>query len=284
MRICILFGLVVLIISITAARAQNTDPPPRIDVPQSPTPPRIDASEQDPAWTSAALISSLTVSLRTGGEKLSPLPTQVRLLWDADWLYIRFTCTAGEIYSPFTHHGDKLYQGDVVEVFIDPKGDGRHWLEVEVSPNNVTMEVQTMLTAEPKWDANRILTREIISRDLWANLDYTLAGMRTAASIRRDQDKVIGWTVDLALPARVLMRRLGADRFSPGALRANFMRYAYPAPAKEGDKRSLIAMNWAPVMYGQPHISPAAMGYVTLVRRPPDHDAKTPPDTKETSR
>ncbi len=48
------------------------------------------------------------------------------------------------------------------------------------------------------------------------------------------------------------------------------MRYEYPKPADENAKRKLIAMNWAPVMYGQPHISPGAMGYVTLVARPPE--------------
>jgi hypothetical protein len=250
--------------------ADNSAPPPRIEIPQTQTPPRLDASVDDPAWKSAALIPSLAVSLHHDAQKIDPVPTQVRLLWDANWFYIRFTCTGSEVYSPFTHHGDKLYQGDVVEVFIDPKGDAHHWLEVEVSPNNVTMEVQTMLTAEPKSDANKLLVKEIQSRDFWPNLDYTLPGMRTAATVQRDndKDKVIGWTVDIALPARTLMRRLGADHFSPGELRANFMRYEYPASAKEGAKRSLIAMNWAPVMYGQPHISPQAMGYVELVDRP----------------
>ena len=98
---------------------------------------------------------------------------QVRLLWDEKWLYIRFTCTATEIYSPFTHHGDKLYQGDVVEVFLDPKGDAKQWMEIEVSPNNVTMEVQTTVTAEPKSDADLMLQRDIISHDFWNNLDFT---------------------------------------------------------------------------------------------------------------
>ncbi len=215
MRKLILVLSFMALLSAHSARADNSDPPPKIDVPQAQTPPRVDASVDDPAWKSAALISSLSVSLRTGGEKIDPVPTQVRLLWDANWLYIRFTCTGSEIYSPFTHHGDKLYQGDVVEVFLDPKGDGRHWLEVEVSPNNVTMEVQTMLTAEPKWDANRILDKDIIARDFWPNLDYTLAGMRTATSVQRDKEAVAGWTVDIALPAKVLLHRLGANRFSP---------------------------------------------------------------------
>jgi len=225
----------------------------------------MDASETDPAWASAALIPTLGVSLGKPGEGLAPIPTQVRLLWDEKWLYIRFTCAAGEIYSPFTHHGDKLYQGDVVEVFLDPKGDAKQWLEVEVSPNNVTMEVQTVLTAEPKSDANLLLDREIITRDWWNNVDYTLPGLRTAASVKKVGEKVTGWTVDIALPGKELMRRMGSAKLSPMTMRANFMRYEYPAPPKPDAKRSLIAMNWAPVMWGSPHVSPSAMGYITLV-------------------
>src|SRR5207302_2754065 len=139
---------------------------------------------------------------------------------------------------------------------------GKQWLEIEVSPHNVTMEVQTMLTAEPKSEENLMLFRDIISRDLWANLGYTLEGLRTAAVIDKEGDKVLGWTVDIALPAKVIMRRLGATKFSPMTMRANFMRYEYPQPAIATGKRTLIAMNWAPVVWGCPHISPAAMGYV----------------------
>lgn len=247
------------------ARAENSAPRPQVQVPRATATPQMDASPDDPAWPAAALIPSLAVSLGKPGEGLSPLPTQVRLLWDDKWLYIRFICTANDVYSPFTHHGDKLYQGDVVEVFLDPKGDGKQWMEIEVSPHNVTMEVQTTVTAEPKSDAELMLLRDIISRDFWNNLDFTLQGLRTAATVTKHGDEVSSWTVDIALPANVVMHRLGTDKFSPTTLRANFMRYEYPRPAKADGKRSLIAMNWSPVMWGCPHISPAAMGFITLV-------------------
>ncbi len=259
-----LCGLALSILPL-CSNAENAEPRPRVDVAPASITPKMDASPNDPAWASAALIPSLPLSLGKPKGGISPIPTQVRLLWDQNWLYIRFTCTGNEIYSPFTHHGDKLYQGDVVEVFLDPKGDGKQWLEVEVSPNNVTMEVQAFLTAEPKSDANLLLEKEIIARDWWSNLDYTLEGLKTAASIQKEGEKVTGWTVDIALPAKAIMRRLGSSKIMPTTMRANFMRYEYPAPAKPDGKRSLIAMNWAPVMWGSPHVSPQAMGYVTLV-------------------
>jgi hypothetical protein len=257
-------GVVISIFPHSVALADNTAPRPQIQVPHATALPRMDAQPDDPAWASAALIPSLTVSLGKAGEGVTAPPTQVRLLWDEQWLYIRFTCTGNEAYSPFTHHGDKLYQADVVEVFLDPKGDGKQWLEVEVSPNNVTMEVQTTLTAEPKSDADLMLMRDIISRDFWNNLDYSVEGMRTAATITRAGEKVTGWTVDIALPAKVVMRRFGVEKYSPATMRANFMRYEYPTPARANGKRALIALNWAPVVWGCPHISPAAMGYITL--------------------
>jgi hypothetical protein len=61
-------------------------------------------------------------------------------------------------------------------------------------------------------------------------------------------------------------RRFGKTEYSPGTLRINFLRYDWKLDPKDPDgKRELTAMNWSPVLYGCPHVSPKAMGYLKLV-------------------
>jgi hypothetical protein len=221
------------------------------------------ADSADPAWKNAALIPDLTPCITNPPLDQQSRATSVRLLWTPKTLFVRFQCAAKEIYSPFTKTNDPLYKADVVELFLDAKGDSKQWLEVEVSPNNVVMQMMTTLTAEPGSDVNLILNQDILQRDFWPIPDWTTAGLRTATSIKRDHDVVTGWITDISLPASVTLRRLGLTSYAHLTMRANFLRYDYPnKPGSIG--RELIPTDWAPVLLGCPHISPQAMGYLTL--------------------
>ncbi|MEO7717465.1 MAG: carbohydrate-binding family 9-like protein [Capsulimonas sp.] len=246
----------------SAARAANTQPRPRLIVTPASMKPFLSANPEDSAWKNAPTIPSLPLSLGEESAGLTALPTQVKLLWDADYLYIRFVCISSEIHSPYKTHDDPIYKGDCVEMFLDVKGDARQWIELEVSPRCVTFDKVMTLTADPISDADLILAPDLRNRDLWRDLSWTLDGLRTAATIQKSGKRITGWTVDIALPAKPTLRRLGLDHFAPMTLRANFLRYEYPAT--NGAKRPLIAMNWSPVRWGCPHISPQAMGYLEL--------------------
>ena len=242
-------------------------PPPRLHVPHTDTAPLLTGAPDDPAWKKAAVISEMTVSLGLEAQGLTALPTRAYLLWDANYLYIRFVCEGGSAQSPYKNHDDPLWHADTVEVFLDPKGDGRQWAELEVSPNNVVFDQISVLTAEPESKDNGVLTDQVLSRDWWTDPAWNLEGLRTASGRVRSRGKTAAWIVDMAVPADPLLRRLGIKSFRPMNLRANLLRYE-TAPQAEGEP-VFIPMNWAPVLHGCPHISPAAMGF--LVLDPPTH-------------
>jgi hypothetical protein len=244
---------------------------PAMEVPNARVTPRVDADPSDPAWKFAATIPSLTVS--PGRENpvtapLSPLPTEVKLLWDKTFLYIRFLCEGGDIYVPVTGHDKELYKGDVVEVFIDPVGDAREYVEIEISPKNDVFDQILLLTApQPKSDSNGVLQYEIQQRDLWAFPQWDVSGLRSAAKVCNLSNGKPGWIVDLAIPAKSILRRLGVVSYSAMTLRVNLLRYEWSKePDGSGAGRKLIAMNWAPVQFGLPHLSPQAMGELHLAK------------------
>lgn len=238
---------------------------PSLHVPYAGVVPRVTGAPDDPAWKHAASTAAMTVSRGSAAQGLTALPTRACLLWDAKSLYIRFVCLGGSIKSPYKKHDDPLYHADAVEVFIDPKGDGREWVELEVSPHNVVFDQIAVLTAEPEYDAGGVLTHQVLDRDWWTDLSWNLDGLRTATGRLQSNGKITGWIVDMAVPATPLLRRLGVKSFSPMNLRVNLLRYETMTAAN--GKPVFIPMNWAPVMFGCPHISPDAMG--TLVLDPP---------------
>jgi len=246
-----------------AGEIVNDAPRPAIDVPRAAVPPKVDASAGDPAWDAAAVIPRLELSLGDGGKGLEAVPTEVRLLWDDQNLYVRFICTDSEIYAPHPKHDGNHYEGDVCEIFLDPVGDQRQYFELQVSPDNHALDQVILVTGEPKISPALTFDWGFSGRNVWFWLDWTMEGFRTATSRIEKDGQLAGWIVDAAIPAKAALRRLGAGKFAPDmTMRINFLRYERP-PIGDG-KRSFIAMNWAPVIYGCPHVSPAAMGTITL--------------------
>ncbi len=235
----------------------------RVPMAKADAAPKIDANPDDPAWTAAAAVPSLMLA-RGGSPAMRPLPTEVRLLWNADWLFVRFSSAGPEPYAPFgTERDAKHYLGDVVEVFLDPVGDGRQYFELQQSPAGGLFDQNTTLTAEAKSGVDGRLVAEVRDRDYWPNPGYEMPDLRIASTSRKQGDQWI-WTADFALPAPAVLKRLGKKTYEPMKLRANLVRYHNTGLLDDASRR-LIAMNWSPVVWGCPHQSPAAMGTLELV-------------------
>jgi hypothetical protein len=146
---------------------------------------------------------------------------------------------------------------------LDAKGDGRQWIELQVSPYNVTFEQLATLTTDPVSDSNLILDSNILNQDWWTDPSWDIDGLQTASRILRSNDQITGWVIDVALPAKPILRRLGLSKYQPMSLRANFLRVEWPFKP-ETTEREFISSDWSPTMLGCPHLSPQAMGYLDL--------------------
>lgn len=246
-----------------AAPLVNNAPRPQIEVPQAHSIPAMTALPSDPAWVRTPQISALMPSLQEQLPAAAPERTTVSLQWTPDTLYVRFVCMASGVSSPYTERDDPLYKADVVELFLDAKGDSRQWIEIEVSPSGVIFDQNTTLTADPVSDASLILDSAILQRDDWPDLAWNMEGLSATSRILRRGKAVTGWITDIALPAAATLHRLGLTAFRPMPMRANFLRYERPLDAAHAPV--FVPSDWAPVLTGCPHISPQAMGTLTLV-------------------
>lgn len=66
-------------------------------------------------------------------------PTKVKLLWNDEYIYAGFECVEDYVLATMTEYNDKLYEEDVVELFLDADKDRKTYIEIEVNPNNAVL-------------------------------------------------------------------------------------------------------------------------------------------------
>jgi len=252
--------------AIAGDRAESPADVPVLTVPYASAPPVVDGVLDDSLWSGAVAVRELHAARDRPAdqERMDRRPTTIRVAWDAGFLYVAFECLDDHIdVDPALKHDDALYLHDVCEVFLDPVGDGLQYLEIQVSPLGQTIDLVHLMTTAPVYTATGRLPQALVDRDFWSFREWEADGLRAAAGRIRQGDKVIGWTVELAIPAAAALRRPGLTSYVAGEIRANFARYDYQqAPGM--DERQLVPMYWSSVEWGCPHISAGLMGRLEL--------------------
>lgn len=95
----------------------------------------IDGDINKPEWESAEEIKLV----ETVSGYASRLDTTVKLMWNDDYLYAAFHCQDDYICATMTEYNDRLYEEDVVELFIDDNKDLKTYIEIEVNPLNALL-------------------------------------------------------------------------------------------------------------------------------------------------
>lgn len=67
--------------------------------------------------------------------------TFFRAVWSETGLFVRFDAIDPSPWYTLTKRDDHLWTEEVVEIFIDPDGDGRNYAEIEISPHNVVCDL-----------------------------------------------------------------------------------------------------------------------------------------------
>lgn len=164
--------------------------------------------------------------------------TEVRLLWTAETLFLRFHSTYRSI-SVFSHAApngwrDQLWDRDVAEVFLQPEvSNPRCYKEFEISPNGYWIDLD--IAPGEKHDLKSGMRRRVV-------LD----------------DAAQTWMAELAIPMRSLVKK-----FDPSATwRVNFYRV-------EGPSEPRFYSAWRPTGTPVPNFHvPKAFGELIFAARP----------------
>ena len=159
----------------------------------------IDGRIDEYAWERAAQINQFERILNHY-DSIS-LPTRAKMLWDDEYLYFAFTCVDRDMWAIYGEEDDRLWEEEVVEVFIDPDGDGRNYLELEVSPTNTVVDL-LIYSVEPEFNSS---------------VEWDIVGLKTAVqtygSVNNSSDVDTGWSVEIAIPWSAMAKDVtGGDR------------------------------------------------------------------------
>ena len=137
----------------------------------------LDGNVDKLQWESAKEL--LLVDNTTGGKPRQA--TTVKLLWNDKNLYVCFRCIDTYINATMTDYNDKLYEEEVVEVFIDDNRDLKTYMEFEVNPLNALLHYS-------------------IHNDLkGSKIGYARVDKNVKSAVLCDEAKGI-WSVELEIP------------------------------------------------------------------------------------
>lgn len=215
----------------------------------------IDGKLDEPAWKDAV---STGPFVNTMDGSPAAQAASAKALWDDQALYVAFEFADNDVWGTLDKHDDKLWTQEAAEMFIDPDGDGRTYIELQVSPKNVTFDswLQAYRQNDNAWDSG------------------VQTGVQVSGTLNKRDDNDTGWTVEMRIPMAAVKGRLEQVRGvppQPGTeWRANFFRMDLPA----GKPQS--GTGWSPPLIGDFH---ALHRFGTLVFA---DDAGTVPGTPAT--
>jgi Carbohydrate family 9 binding domain-like len=171
--------------------------------------------------------------------------TAFRALWNDGGLFVRFDVDDAAPWNTKTRHDEKLWEEEVVEIFLQPPGASGGYGEIEISPGNVTCDV--WVTPAPR------------QFDLSWNLD----GLESAVTIRQDAaGRPRGWSTVAFLPwAGFARAERGAAPHRGDRWRFNVFRIERPGGA-EHPADGVLLLAWSPTGQSTFHVPEAFRGIV----------------------
>jgi hypothetical protein len=147
----------------------------------------VDGILAEAAWDKAEKAGPFVRSL---DGKPATAATEARLLWDDDHLYVAFLCEDANVSGAFFKDDEKLYTSNVVEIFLNPSGDGSRYDEIEIAPTNALFDASFSGGSRQGMDLS------------WSSRARHAVHVDGTLNEPRDVDR--GWTVELAIPFAAL--------------------------------------------------------------------------------
>ncbi len=223
----------------------------------------IDGRLDKPVWQAAAWTDDF-VDIEGDVRPAPRFRTRAKMLWDDTYFYIAAEMEEPHVWGTLTEHDSVIFEDNDFEVFIDPNGDNHEYYEIEI---NALGTVWDLLLTRPYRDQGRAVN------------GWEIAGLKTGVridgSLNDPADVDRGWSVELAIPWRVLKEcaRRDAPPADGDQWRVNFSRVQWRHEVVEGRYRKVAGTKednwvWSPQGAIDMH-RPERWGYVQFSTAPP---------------
>lgn len=157
----------------------------------------IDGVLDEAAWEGASPVGEFVFTWWTEGDGPRQ-PTNARMLWDDDFLYVGFDCSDTDVRATRTERDSDVYRDDCVEVFASP--------EIDHPENYFNLEMNALGT---QLDNYRPQGK---NPDVAWNPEGIECAVSVDGTLNDSSDSDRGWTLEVAIPFRLFKDVLPAGR------------------------------------------------------------------------
>lgn len=208
---------------------------------------KIDGKLNEESWKRAGVISSF-VDIRGNEHDAPNIGTEVRMLWDDEYIYIGAVLEETNIMANLKERDAMVYRDNAFEVFVDPDGDGRDYFEFEVNALGTLFD----LVMDRAYRSN---AKYLASYDC----DGLQLKVSAQGTINKADDTDKSWTVEMAIPAKSITVGHVNPLKAGNIWRMNFLRVQWPTDGSNADNWA-----WAPSGRVDAHM-PERWGFVEFV-------------------
>ena len=241
--------------------------PRRIICYRTTAPLTVDGHLGDESWKAASW-SDPFVDIEGNAKRNPPFLTRVKMLWDDEYFYIGAELEEPNLWATYAERDSIIFHEHDFEIFIDPDGDTHEYYEFQINALNTVWD---LMLVKPYRDGGPAL-------DAW-DIRGLKSGVQLRGTLNRPGDKDDGWSVEIAMPWRVLEEAAPGQRRPKAGeqWRVNFSRVQWALDVKDGKyvKRTneqgkpLPESNWVWSPQGAVAMHmPERWGYVQFSSRP----------------
>jgi hypothetical protein len=170
--------------------------------------------------------------------------TAFRALWSGTALLVRFDATDPDPWYTKTRRDDRLWEEEVVEVFLEPGEPRGQYVEIEINPGNVVCDLRLDFLKQT------------------SDLAWDLAGLESRVRIRRDAaGHTTGWTAVAVLPWEGLRSATAATLPPRPGDQWHFNVFRIKRPGgKQDPERGALYLAWSPTGKRSFHVLEAFRG------------------------
>ena len=185
---------------------------------------KVDGHLDESSWAAAPWTEPF-VDIEGDSHPQPRFQTRARMLWDDENLYVGAEMEEPDVWSTLTRRDSIIFHDNDFEIFIDPDGDTHAYYELEV---NAFATPWDLLLIRPYRDGGPAI-------HAW-DIDGLQAGVHVRGTLNRPGDRDEGWTVEIAMPWRILDEAApGHKPPNPGdRWRVNFSRVEWQVDGTSG--------------------------------------------------
>jgi hypothetical protein len=183
----------------------------------------VDGKLDEPGWAAAAW-SEPFVDIEGDSRARPRHHTRAKMLWDDEFFYVVAEMEEPDLWGTLTARDSVIFRDNDFEIFIDPDGDTHGYYELEVNALGTPWD---LMLIRPYRDGGPAI-------DAW-DIAGLQVGIDLRGTINRPGDRDDGWTVEVAMPWRIL-REAAPDRKAPqpgDRWRVNFSRVEWQVDAAD---------------------------------------------------